>query len=70
MSIVKKKEKKHNKIMLLEKSKLNIIEVLISKTLIDSYICLGEFVSVNNVLREYYEMKEEVNPETSVEYII
>ena len=70
MSIVKKKEKKHNKIMLLEKGKLNIIEVLISKALIDSYICLGEFVSVNNVLREYYEMKEEVNPETSVEYII
>ena len=56
--------------MLLEKGKLNIIEVLISKALIDSYICLGEFVSVNNVLREYYEMKEEVNPETSVEYII
>ena len=70
MSIVKKKEKKHNKIMLLEKGKLNIIEVLISKALINSYICLGEFVSVNNVLRECYEMKEEINPETSVEYII
>ena len=56
--------------MLLEKGKLSIIEVLISKALIDSYICLGEFVSVNNVLREYYEMKEEVNLETSVEYII
>ena len=56
--------------MLLEKSKLNIIEVLISKVSIDSYICLGEFISVNYVLREYYEMKEEINPETSVEYII
>ena len=30
--------------MLLAKTKLNIIEVLISKTLIDSYIDHGEFV--------------------------
>ena len=39
-----------------------------SKALIDSYISHDEFVSVNNVLREYNEMKEEnKNP---VEYII
>ena len=37
---------------------LNTIEVLISKTLIDSCISHGEFVSVNNILREYNEMKE------------
>ena len=34
-SICKKKKKKHDKIVLLEKSELNSIEVLISKTLID-----------------------------------
>ena len=34
-SIVKKKKKKHDKIVLLAKSKLNKIEVLISKALID-----------------------------------
>ena len=34
-STYKKKKKKHDKIVLLEKSKLNSIEVLISKTLID-----------------------------------
>ena len=29
-----------------------------------NYICHDEFVSVNNVLREYNEMKEEIeNPE-------
>ena len=57
--------------MLLGKDKLNIIEVAISKSLIDLYISNDEFVSVNKVLREYYEMKEEIkNPETSVEYII
>ena len=56
---------------MLGKDKLNTIEVLISKALIDSYISHDEFVSVNNVLREYYEMKEEIkNPETSFEYII
>ena len=38
-------------IVLLEKDKLNTIEVLISKTLIDTYISHDEFVSVNNVLR-------------------
>ena len=70
-SIIKKKKKKDDKIVLLGKDNLNTIEVLISKALIDSYIRHDEFVSVNNLLREYYEMKEETkNPETSVEYII
>ena len=55
--------------MLLRKDKSSTIEVQISKTLIDSYISHGEFVSVNNVLREYNEMKEEIkNPEASAEY--
>ena len=57
--------------MLLGKDKLNTIEVLISKTLIDSNISHDEFVSVNDVLREYNEMEKEIkNPETFVEYII
>ena len=69
-SIIKKK-KKHDKILVLRKDKLNTIDVLISKALIDSYISHDEFVSVNNVLREYYEMEKEIkNPETSVEYTI
>ena len=69
--IIKKKKKKHDQIVLLGKDKLNTIEVLISKALIDSHTSHEEFVSVNNVLKEYYEMKEEIkNPETSVEYTI
>ena len=36
------------------------MEVLISKALIDSYITHDELVSVNNVLRKYNEMKEEI----------
>ena len=45
--------------MLLGKDKLNIIEVMISKALIESYISHDEFLSVNDVLREYNEMKGE-----------
>ena len=40
-----------------KKSKLNTIEILISKALIDSYISHDESFSVNNVLREYNKMK-------------
>ena len=40
--------------VLLGQTKLDTIEVLISKALMDSYINYDEFVSVNNVLREYY----------------
>ena len=57
--------------MLFGKDKLNTVEVLISKSFIDSYISHDKFVLVNDVLTEYYEMKKEIeNPETSVEYII
>ena len=57
--------------MLLGQTKLDTIEVLISKALMDSYINYDEFVSVNNVLREYNKMKEEFkNRENTVEYTI
>ena len=45
--------------MLLEKAKLDSIAVLISKALIDSYIRHDVFVSVNNVLRNYNEIKKD-----------
>ena len=63
--------KKDDKILLLGRDKLNTIEVLIFKALIDRYISHNELVSVNNVLREYNEMKEKIkNPDTSEEYVI
>ena len=53
------------------KDKLNTIEVLISKALIDSYTSHDELISVNNVLRDHFEMKKEIkNLQTSVEYTI
>ena len=47
-------------IVLLAKTKSSGIEVLISKALNDSFISHDEFVLVNNVLKEYDEMKEEI----------
>ena len=45
---------------MLAKSKLNTIEVLISKALIDSVISHHGFVLINNVLKEYNKIKEEI----------
>ena len=45
---------------MLAKYKLNSTEVLISKALIDSNISHDEFVLINNVLKEYEKMKEEI----------
>ena len=42
---------------MLAKAKLNTIEFLISKALIDSYDNHDQFVSVSNVLREYNDIK-------------
>ena len=52
--IIKKEKKKHDKIALLAKSRLNSVEVLTSKALID------EFALTNDVLKEFYHMKEEI----------
>ena len=59
-SINKKNKVKHDKIIPLAKSKLNSIEVLISKTLIDSNISNDEFILTNNVLKEVYDMEEKI----------
>ena len=45
------KKKKHNKIVLLVKSKLHSIEVLILKALIESVTSHDEFVLIKNVLK-------------------
>ena len=60
-SINKKIKKKHDKIIYLAKSKLNSIEVLISKDLTDSNISHNELVLINNVMTEFYDMKEKIN---------
>ena len=59
-SIIKKMRKKYQKTVLLAKSKLNKIEFSISKVLIDSNIIHDKFFLMNNVLKEFYDMKEEI----------
>ena len=55
-SLIKRKKKKHNKIVLSAKPK-NTMLVLISKTLIDSIISHDKFVLINNVQKEYGNLK-------------
>ena len=57
---MRKKKKKHDKIKFLPRTKINTIEVLISKDLINSYISHDEVVLVNNLLREYDNIKEAI----------
>ena len=52
------KKKKHHKIVLLAKSKLNNIDVLISKAFLDSNISYDEFVLISTVLEECGDLKE------------
>ena len=59
-SIIKEKENKYVKIVLLAKTKLNSTEVLISNVLVDSVISHNEFVLLKNALIEYDKMKEEI----------
>ena len=59
-SIIKKKKNNHDKIVLLAKSKLNSTEGLISEAPIDSFIMHYGFVLINNFLKEYNKMKEEI----------
>ena len=53
-SIIKKKKNKHDKTVLLAKTKFNSEEVLISKALIDS----NKFASVNDVQKEHEDLKK------------
>ena len=45
---------------MLAKTKLNSIEVLVSKASIDSNISHNKFVLIQNALKEYDNMKEKI----------
>ena len=69
-SIIKKKIKP-DRIVLLTKTKLQVINVLISKALGNSNMNHEEFVSVNNVFRDYNKTKDEIkNPKNVVGYTV
>ena len=54
-------KKKHDKMVFLGKTKLNGIEVLIYKALIDSDISHDEFSLRNIMPKVYDDMKEKIN---------
>ena len=51
---------KHNKIVMLTKSKLNSMEILISEALIDFEISHEEFKTIANEKEKYEKMKEDI----------
>ena len=60
LSITRNKKKKHDKILILAKSKLNSIETLVSQALIDMEIRHEEFITVLNEKDKSEKMKENV----------
>ena len=71
-SVIKKKGKINDKIVLLAKSKLYGVEVLIFTTLIDLVVSHDEFGLINNVLKERNKMKEaakNLNTKSSLVYL-
>ena len=66
--IIKKEGKKHDKVVLLAKTELNTTELSISEALTNSHINDDKLVSVNNFLKEYYEMAEGIR--NTAEYTI
>ena len=57
LNITRNKKKKHDKILMLAKSKLNSIETLISQALIDLDISHEEFIRILNEKDKYEKMK-------------
>ena len=60
---MKKKKKKHDKILMFAKSKLNSIEKLISQALINMEISHEEFVAIFKEKDKYEKMKENLRSE-------
>ena len=63
LSITRNKKKKHDKILMLAKSKLNSIETLISQALIDMEISHEEFIAIFKEKDKYEKMKENLRSE-------
>ena len=60
LKTTRNKKKKHDKILMLAKSKLNSIEILVSKALIDMEISHEEFISILKEKDKYEKMKKNV----------
>ena len=57
LKLTKKRKKKHNKIVVLAKNKLNMIDTLLSSALNDSEISHEEFTNIINEVNIYENIK-------------
>ena len=60
LNVTKKAKKKHNKIIVLAKNKLNMIDTLLSSALNDSEISHEEFTNIINEANIYENIKENI----------
>ena len=60
LNVTRKKKKKHNKIVMLAKNKLNSIETLMSQALIDLDISHEVFKTIVNEKEKHEQMKESI----------
>ena len=70
LSIKRNKMKKHDKILMLAKSKLNNIETLISQALIDMETSHEEFIAIFKENDKYEKMKENLRSENEKKEIM
>ena len=68
--MTRKKKKKHDKILMLAKSKLNSIETLISQALIDMEISLEELFAIFKEKDKYEKIKESLRSEDEKQEIM
>ena len=60
LKTTRNKKKKHNKIVILARSKLNSIESKISEALINNEISHEDFMTILNEEKKYQELKESI----------
>ena len=70
LDIIRKKNKKYDKILILAKSKFNIIDTLISQALIDMDISHEEFITILKEKDKYEMMKENLKNKNGESYEI
>ena len=70
LDIRRKKRKKHDKILMLAKSKLNSIDTLISQALIDMDISHEEFITIFKKKGRYEMMKDNLRNKNGESYEI
>ena len=70
LKTIRNKKKKHNKIVMLARSKLNSMEIKISKVLMDNEIIHEDFETIINKEKKYRESKESIRMMNSKEVML